>query len=515
MPLAATASRHTGFRGRKRRPAISGRATAAPGTGSLAPCAPPLTSDERRRKLIDAVNLAVAFALSARPRFVRELGAFIRFPSVSAQPQHANDVAQCAEWLANHLRTIGLDHAEVVRTAGPPFVTADWLHAPQAITVLVYGHYDVQPAEPLSQWKSPPFEPVLRAGYLYGRGAADDKGQLFIHVKALESWLQATGSLPVNVYCLFEGEEEIGSHSLRGFLAQRRPWNADVAVLSDMWMLGPDRPAITASLRGALSVELEVEGQENDLHSGNFGGAVHNPLQALCEIVAKLHDARGMIAIPGFYEDVRELTPEERTYMARVGPSDAQILRDAGAHRGWGEPGFSAYERTTIRPALSVNGVVGGYRGPGAKAVIPARAAAKLNFRLVPDQAPEEIDALFRSFIKRIAPPTVEVSVRTLFCARPFALLRDHLAVRAALEAFRKGFGVQPAFLRIGGTIPVAHLLQESLGIPTVPMGFSLPDDRLHAPNERFLLQNFFRGIDTSIHLLRAFLQAGPVCRRN
>lgn len=450
------------------------------------------------------------YANANQARFIAELSELIRFPSVSAQPVHAMDIKRCAAWLANHLRMIGLEHVEVVRTARHPVVTADWLHAPGAITVLVYGHYDVQPPDPLDAWTSPPFEPAIRGDYLYGRGASDDKGQMFVHVKAIECYLRTSGSLPVNVKCLFEGEEEIGSRSLHGFLARHREeWKADAAVLSDMWMPGRDRPAIAESLRGALSVELEARGQERDLHSGNVGGAIHNPLQALCEIIAKLHDGRGAIAIPGFYESVRELTREERVYMARVGPSDARILRDAGARRGWGEAGFSLYERTTIRPALSVNGIVGGYQGPGAKAVIPARASAKLNFRLVPDQDPGEIDALFRGFIERIAPPTVDVNVRTLFRARPFELLRDHPAVRAAREAFRKGFGARPVFMRIGGTIPVAHLLQEELGIPTVPMGFALPDDGLHAPNERFYLPNFFWGIKTIIHFLRELAKEG------
>jgi acetylornithine deacetylase/succinyl-diaminopimelate desuccinylase-like protein len=401
------------------------------------------------------------------------------------------------------LRTIGLEHVEFVQTEGHPIVTADWLRAPGQTTLLIYGHYDVQPPEPLDAWKSPPFEPAIRGDYLYGRGASDDKGQMLVHVKAIECYLRTSGSLPVNVKCLFEGEEEIGSRSLQGLLASRREaWKADAVVLSDMWMLGPDRPAIAESLRGALSVELAVRGPEEDLHSGNFGGAVHNTLQVLCEIIAKLHDRRGAIAIPGFYERVRDPTREERVYMARVGPSDAEILHDARACRGWGEAGFSLYERTTIRPALSINGIVGGYQGPGAKAVIPAQASAKLNFRLVPDQNPVEIDALFRRFIQQIAPPTVGVGVRTLFRARPFVLLRDHPAVRAARKALHEVFGVQPAFMRIGGTIPVAHFLQEELGIPTVLMGFALPDDRLHAPNERFLLQSFFRGIETSIRFL-------------
>lgn len=445
----------------------------------------------------------IAQARAARSRFVAELAAFVRFPSVSAQPSHAQDVRRCAAWLADHLRAIGLENVRVVRTRRHPVVTAEWLHAPRATTILIYGHYDVQPPEPLDEWTSPPFAPALRGGCLYGRGAADDKGQMFVHVKALECWLRAAGSLPVNVKCVFEGEEEIGSPNLRDFLAENEDaWKADAAIMSDMRMLGPGRPAITESLRGALSVDLELRGQQQDLHSGNFGGAIHNPLQALCEIIARLHNADGTIAIPRFYERVRALTPAERAYMARVGPSDAEILRDAGAARGWGEPGFSLYERIAIRPSLSVNGMIGGYTGPGAKAVIPARAAAKLNFRLVPEQDPAEIDAMLRGFIAEITPTSVTVSIRTLLHAQPFVQRRDHHAARAARVALHKGFGVQPASLRSGGTIPIAHLLQEELGIPTVLMGFALPDDALHAPNEHFCLANFFHGIETSIHFL-------------
>jgi acetylornithine deacetylase/succinyl-diaminopimelate desuccinylase-like protein len=493
MSSAWAASWPVGFRQRRRartsvsaRPKAAGQATAQP----------------------------ITYARSSQSRFVADLAAFVRFPSVSAQPRHAGDLRRCAAWLADHLKSIGLEHVRVVPTARHPIVTADWLHAPGAATVLIYGHYDVQPADPLDEWTSPPFEPAVRDGCLHGRGAADDKGQMLVHVKALECWLRSSGALPVNVKCLFEGEEEIGSPSLSDFLADDvDAWRADAAVMSDMTMLGRGRPALTESLRGALSVELECRGQRQDLHSGNFGGAIHNPLQALCEIVARLHDAHGAIAIPRFYERVRMPTRAQRAYMARVGPSDEQILRDAGAAVGWGERGFSLYERIAVRPALSVNGVVGGYAGTGVKAVIPARATAKLNFRLVPDQDPAEIDALLRGFVARIAPPAVGVGVRTLFRAQPFVMRRDDRAVRAARAALYKGFGVLPSFVRSGGTIPVAHLLQEELGIPTVLMGLASPDDGMHAPNERFCLKTFFRGVEASIHFLAALGRGEGQCR--
>jgi acetylornithine deacetylase/succinyl-diaminopimelate desuccinylase-like protein len=285
-------------------------------------------------------------------------------------------------------------------------------------------------------------------------------------------------------------------------------------VLSDNRMLGPDRPVITESLRGGLSVELEVRGQGHDLHSGNFGGAVHNPLQALCEILAGLHGAGGRIAIPGLYDRVRALSERERAYMRRFGPPDAAILADASAQHGWGEAGYTLYERTTIRPALTINGLTGGYQGPGTKAVIPTRASAKLNFRLVPDQDPKEIDRLFRAHIARIAPPSMRVAIRTDLAAKTAATARDHPVVTAAAAAYRKGFGAAPVFVRSGGTIPVVNLFQEMLGIPTVLMGFALPDDGLHAPNEKFHLPTFFKAIATSIHFLTEVAGIGRAAMR-
>ncbi len=443
------------------------------------------------------------YANSNQARFIRGLAEFVRFPSVSAQPQHSTEVRRCAEWLAEHLQAIGLKRVRIIPTARHPLVYADWQNAPQQPTVLIYGHYDVQPGDPLAEWKSPPFQPSLRGANLYGRGASDDKGQLFIHVKALECYLRTVGNLPVNVKCLFEGEEEIGSPNLPAFLARyRQKLSADVAIISDMPILAPDRPAITYALRGALGLELEVAGPKYDLHSGIFGGAVHNPLQALGEIIARLHDAGGRIAIPGFYDRVRIWSENERDFMSQNGPTDSEILRHAQVGCGWGEPYFTLYERTTIRPALTVNGIVGGYQGAGPKAVIPARVVAKLNFRLAPDQDPQEIDRLFRRYVADITPPTVRTTIRTQLAAPPALVDRNHPAMRAAAVAYRRGFGAMPVFLRSGGTIPVVNLLHQALGIPTVLMGFALPDDQMHGPNEKFHLPNFFNGIITSICFL-------------
>lgn len=446
---------------------------------------------------------ALAYVHSHRPQFVAELGAFIRFPSVSAQPQHANDVARCAAWLANHLHDIGLEQVSIIRTAKHPIVCANWHYAAGRPTVCIYGHYDVQPPEPLEEWHSPPFEPVVRANDLYGRGASDNKGQMFAHVKAVESYLKTTGRLPVNVICLFEGEEEIGSPNLAPLLmAHRHEFAVDCAVVSDTQIPAFDRPAITYALRGALSLELEVQGPQRELHSGLFGGTIQNPLRVLCEMIARLHDAHGRVSIPGFYDRVRQWDTRERVYMRQVGPSDAQILRNAGATKAWGERDYSLYERTTIRPALTVSGIGGGYQGPGVKAAIPTRAVAKLNLRLTPDQDPHEIDRLFREHIAQITPPGVRTRVQTLMAAKPALIDRKHPALGAAARAYHLGFGTPPVFLRSGGTIPVVNLMQALLGIPVVLMGFGLPDDRIHAPNEKFHLPNFFKGIETSIQFL-------------
>jgi acetylornithine deacetylase/succinyl-diaminopimelate desuccinylase-like protein len=447
---------------------------------------------------------ALAYARDHRRNSLAELQEFVRFPSVSAQPLHSGDVKKCADWLASHLRRIGLKDVSVIPTRRHPIVQAAWRGAMGRPTVLVYGHYDVQPPDPLGEWHSPPFKPALRGQDLFGRGACDDKGQMFAHVKALEAYLQTQRALPVNVKCLFEGEEEIGSPNLTPFVTRNKDaLAADVAVMSDTRMLAPDRPALNYSERGALYLELELRGPEQDLHSGNFGGAVHNPLQALCETIAKLHDADGRIAIPGFYADVRHWGRDERARMARTGPSEDQILRDARVRQGWGESGYTPYERLTIRPALTVNGITGGYQGPGGKGVIPARARAKLSFRLVPDQDPRKIDRLFRAHIARTV-PSMRAVIRTLSGARPALVDPNHPAMAAAALAYRKGFGAAPVLLRSGGTIPILNTFQETLGIPTVLMGFALPDDSIHAPNEKFHIPNFFNGIKTCIWFLAA-----------
>lgn len=443
---------------------------------------------------------AIAYARSHRMKSLSELKAFLRFPSVSSEPKRTADVEACAVWLARHLQKIGLHRVRLIRTQGHPIVYASWRHAPRAPVLLIYGHYDVVPAEPLEQWKTPPFQPTIRNQNLYARGACDDKGQLFCHVKALESFLQTHRALPLNVKCIFEGEEEIGSRNLLAFIEKHKAaLRADVAVISDTKMLDAHKPAISYAQRGGLRAELEINGPQQELHSGSFGGAVLNPVQALCKLLADLHDERGRISIPGFYDDVRDWNDDERSYMERVGPTDRRILEEAHVEQGWGEYGYTAYERTTIRPALTLNGISGGHAGKGVKGVVPAKAIAKLSFRLVPDQDPQKIARIFREHVAHACPSAVQCAVRLQAPTMPVLFEREHPALQTASIAYRKAFGSEPVFLRSGGSIPVAGAFQQILGIPAVLMGFGLPDDRIHGPNEKMHLPNFYRGIETSI----------------
>ncbi len=446
---------------------------------------------------------AMAYITANRRRFLAELCDFVRIPSVSAQPEHEAAVRRCAQWLAHHLREIGLERAGIVDTQRHPIVYAEWRHAPGKPTVLIYGHYDVQPVEPLSAWRDPPFAATVRGNTLYGRGASDDKGQIWAHVKALEVYLRLARRLPVNVVCVFEGEEEIGSPNLVPFL-ERSPAirAASVALMSDTRFHSPGRPAIIYGLRGSLALEVSVQGPPHDLHAGQFGGAIHNPLQVLCEMIASLHEPHGRITIPGFYDRVRPIDSPERSYLRRTAPPDETILRDARVPHAWGERSYSLYERTTIRPALTINGISGGYTGSGSKSIIPAQVSAKLSFRLVPDQDPREIEHLVRQHLARKTPPTVRSSVHTHSRAKPAQLNPRHPAIRAAAIAYQRGFGAAPVLLRSGGTIPVVNTFESVLGIPTVLMGFALPDDGMHAPNEKFHLTQLWNGIATSISFL-------------
>jgi acetylornithine deacetylase/succinyl-diaminopimelate desuccinylase-like protein len=459
----------------------------------------------------DLVRPVLDAARAGQARFLEDLVELVGFASVSADPGCAGQVGACARWLARRLAAAGLEEVEVAPTAGHPAVLAAWRRRPGAPTLLVYGHYDVQPAGPPGAWRSAPFRARRHGEHLYGRGASDNKGQLLAWVATLEAWLGATGRLPVNVVCLFDGEEEIGSPNLPPLLERRRPaLAADAAAASDTRMLGPRRPAITYGLRGSLRAELELRGPPVDLHSGTFGGAVHNPLEVLAGLVAGLHDRSGRVAIAGFYDPVGEVPPAERAALARDGPSDAELRQLAGVGRTAGEPGYTLYERTTIRPALTVSAIAGGHPGRGARAIIPASARAVLEARLVPDQRPVAVERLLRRHLAGSVPPTVTARMRVTARSHPVVIERDHPAVRAAAAAYRRGFGAPAVLLRSGGSIAAIGMLAEVLDLPAVLMGFALPTDRLHAPNERVHLPTLRRGVDTCIWFLAALAQLFP-----
>lgn len=444
-------------------------------------------------------------------RAVGSLAALLRFPSISADPARINDSRRCAEWLVDHLRRIGLEGARLIEVGPRPLVYAEWRKAASPVTLLIYGHYDVQPVDPLAAWKSPPFEPRLEGEYLYARGASDDKGQLFVHLEAIRGLLASAGRLPVNVVCLFEGEEETGSVGLQAWLLQHgKRLGVDVAVVSDSSMRGRGKPAITYALRGVLGLELSMIAPRPELHSGVFGGTVANPLSAVVCALSSLHQPSGRLAIDGFYDPVRDVGREERREMERVGPGDPELLTAAGTTRGHGEPGYTLYERATIRPALTITGMGGGYQGPGGKAVIPAHAFAKLDVRLVPDQKPRQVARRIARQLSRVVPRGIRWRLRILSEADPVVIDRSHPAVAAGARALRSGFGVSPAFVRSGGTVPIVSLLTQCLGIPVVMMGFGLPDDAIHAPNERFHLPTFFRGIASARCFIEELAQ-GPV----
>ncbi len=444
------------------------------------------------------------YAQQHRAEHLTELKDFLRIPSVSTQPDHAADTARAAAWLAEAMKTAVLDNVTVIPTAGHPLVYADWLHAgPEAPTVLIYGHYDVQPAEPFAEWHTPPFEPTVKDDFLYARGASDDKGQVYVHVKAVEAHLKANGRLPVNVKFIVEGEEESGGANLRAFIPENKALlAADVALVSDTSMISRDLPSIVYGLRGMCYMFLDITGPARDLHSGSFGGGIDNPLNVLGHVIARLKDPAGHILIPGFYDKVRPLAAEERAVLSQLPLDQVAWLAETGAPQAWGEPEFTLVERLGARPTLDVNGIIGGYTGPGGKTVLPSSVHCKLSMRLVPDQDPQEIAQLFRDYVQSIVPPTVTVTINGRGGA-PATITDRHIpAMQAAVAAIEASFGKKPVFMREGGSIPVVGQFQEFLGLETVLMGFGLPDDRIHAPNERFYLPNFYRGIETSIRFL-------------
>jgi acetylornithine deacetylase/succinyl-diaminopimelate desuccinylase-like protein len=435
-------------------------------------------------------------------RFLEELFEYLRIPSISTDPEQKGEVDRCARWLAKHLEDIGIEHVEISETDGHPIVYAEHGHTPGAPTILVYGHYDVQPPDPLELWETPPFEPTVRDGKIFARGATDDKGQLFAHIKGLEAHLACRGELPVNVKLLIEGEEEIGSPHLNPWVADHREKLAcDAVVISDSSMFAPGLPSITYGLRGLAYFEVTVTGPDHDLHSGLYGGSVPNPINELAKIVAQLHDDDGRIAVPGFYDDVIPLTDEERAQFAELPFDDEAWRAQSGAAGLQGEEGFTTLERIWARPTLDCNGIWGGFIGTGAKTVLPSTASAKISCRLVPGQSPEAILELMRDYIAEIAPETVTVDIEPHHGGEPVLVDRDNDQVRAACRALAKSWDAQPVFTRGGGSIPVVATFANVLEAPTILMGFGLNDDRLHSPNEKFNLQNYYKGIETSTYL--------------
>lgn len=443
----------------------------------------------------------LSFVDQNRDRYLSELKELLAIPSISTNKENAGDMKRCAEWVAGHMKGIGLENVQTYPTAGHPIVYGDWLHARGKPTVLLYGHYDVQPPEPLELWESPPFEATVREDNLYARGAADDKGQVFIHFKSIEAYLKNTQSLPVNIKLLIEGEEEIGSDHLENFIKDNKNLlKADLVVISDSSMFAKGVPSLCYGLRGITYMQIDLVGPNKDLHSGSFGGTVHNPIQALAEIITQLHDKKGRITIPGFYDDVRPLTKKERKAFEKLPWSDKKYAKELGVKKLYGEKGYTTLERVWARPTLECNGIWGGFTGEGAKTVLPSKASAKISMRLVPDQTSVKIAKLFEKHIKKIAPKTVSITVQDMHGGEPVITPLESPGVQAAIAALEKGFGKKPLFQREGGSIPIVVQFKHLLGLDSVLLGFGLPDENAHAPNEFINLGNFFNGIRTSLH---------------
>ncbi len=442
-----------------------------------------------------------------KKRFLDELFELIRIPSISARPENRPDMIKTAGLLRDALLEAGADEARVMETKGQPVVFGTKLAGPELPTVLIYGHYDVQPVEPLELWDSRPFEPEIRNGKIWARGADDDKGQLFMHIKAFE-FMVKTGQLPCNVKFMIEGEEEVGSPSLKEFCRKNRSLlKADIILVSDTTMIASEIPSITVGLRGLSYMEVEVTGPNRDLHSGIYGGAVTNPVNALCKMIASLTNEKNEITIPGFYDDVLVLSREERDEMAKAPFDIEDYMKEIDVDAVAGEEGYTTLERTGIRPSLDVNGIWGGYTEEGAKTVLPSKAFAKISMRLVPDQHSESISKLFEDHFRSIAPDGVRVDVRSLHGGQGYVAPTDTVAYRAASRAMEKTFGRKPVPTRSGGSIPIISVFEEVLGIKTILMGFGLESDAIHGPNENYPLENFYKGIETIPFFFRYFVE--------
>ena len=443
-------------------------------------------------------------------RFLEELKDFIRIPSVSTLPEHQGDIARCARFVADALTKAGLDNVEIIPTEGHPLVYAYWLHAPGQPTVLCYGHYDVQPPDPLELWVTPPFEPSIRDGNLYARGAVDDKGQMYMHIKAVEALFAAHGKLPVNLKFLIEGEEEIGGKSISKYVpAHQEKLKADVALVSDTALYAAGIPTLCLGLRGLIYTEIEAQGPARDLHSGLYGGAAPNAVFGLVEILSKLKDAGGRILVPGMYDDVTPPAAEELASWAGLPFDEREVIsNEVGSTALTGEPGYSFFEKTWARPSLEVHGIAGGFTGAGAKTVIPATATAKVSMRLVPHQDPEKVVAAYREYVAAVTPKGIVSKVNVLSAGPGLLVKPDHPAIQVAAKAFAEMLGRPTVFTRSGGSIPIVGEFAHHLGIPTILLGLGLPDDGLHSPNEKFCVENFYLGIRTVAHFFQQYGEA-------
>ncbi len=445
---------------------------------------------------------AVSYARNNKERFLNELKDLLRIPSVSTLEEHKGDIQKAAEFVANELKRIGFEHVEIIRTDGHPLIYADWLRAPGKPTALCYAHYDVQPADPIDEWLTPPFEPTERNNNIYARGAVDDKGQLWMEIKAFESLFNAHGGkLPLNVRVIFEGEEEVGGESIADFVRNHGDrLKADFALVCDTELFAPDMPTLCVGLRGLVYTELEAVGAKTDLHSGVYGGAAPNPLFALCEMIARMKDGTGHVLIPGFYDAVKEPDKAELDAWKRL-PFDEEHYRktEVGSTVLTGEPGYSVLYRTWARPTLEVHGMPGGFTAAGAKTVIPAKASAKVSMRLVPNQDPEDILKKFTDFVKKNTPKGIQTNVKVHSKGPAIVVGTDNPFVKASTQAMREVFGKDTVYIRSGGSIPIVADFANVLHIPSVMMGMGLPDDNLHAPNEKFHIPNFYRGIESIV----------------
>ena len=448
----------------------------------------------------------ISYIKENKSKYIEELQEFLKLKSISALPENNNDMQTTATFVGEKLKSAGLSKVSIYQTEGHPIVYGEWLGAPGKPTILVYGHYDVQPVDPIELWDSAPFEPVIKNNKIYARGATDDKGQLYVHIKSVEAYFKNIGSLPLNIKFIIEGEEEIGSPNLDKFIASNKELlKCDAVLISDTSLFAPGLPTLTYGLRGLCYLEVEVTGPDKDLHSGTYGGAVANPINILAKMIAQLHDKNGKVTIPGFYDEVLKLSKKERDNFKKLKYSEKEYMKSIGVKELAGEKGFTTLERTWARPTLDCNGIFGGFTGVGAKTIIPSKATAKISMRLVPYQEPKKIEKLFIRYIKAIAPKSVKVNVQTLHGGDPVITPLENKATIAASKAMERAFGKKTVYMREGGSIPVVATFANELKAPSVLMGLGLDSENLHSPNEHFDLHHFMLGIESSAYFIEEF----------